>query len=347
MAHPDELTVSATELEAFTAALFEKVGVPRADARTVAGVLTATDLRGVFSHGTRMAPQYLQHLLDGHMKAQPQPRVERETAAMALIDADRGVGHLAAHDAMTRAIDKARRVGVGMVNVRHSHHLGAASIYAMMGLEDGVIGFVTTNTGGASVAPYGGRGGALANHPVAWAFPTRRPFPLVIDMAVGVSAWQRVETMRIYGQKLPPDWCLDKQGQPTEDPANAWLMLPAGGTRGYGLALVAGMLTGALSGGQVASRRPRYDPTCDSEHSFLAIAIDHFVPRDQFLDEVDEAIAACQRTPPMPGFDRVCVPGEIEWEKEQKWRAGGIPLHREHLARLARMAERLGVATCW
>jgi ureidoglycolate dehydrogenase (NAD+) len=169
----------------------------------------------------------------------------------------------------------------------------------------------------------------------------------VVDIAVGVSAWQRVETMRIYGQKLPPGWCLDKEGKPTDDPAQAWIMSLAGGTRGYGLALVAAILTGALSGGQLPSQRARYDPKCDSEHSLLAIAIDHFVPRDQFLDEVQEAIDACQRTPPLEGFDRVRLPGELEWEREEKWRVQGIPLHRAHLDKLARIAERLEVGTFW
>jgi ureidoglycolate dehydrogenase (NAD+) len=289
----------------------------------------------------------VQHLLDGHMNPRPRPRVERETAAMALVDADRGVGHLAAMDGMRRAIDKAKQVGVAMVNVRRSHHLGAASIYALEAMKRGMIGFVTTNTGGPSVAPYGGRAGVLGNPPLAWAIPSRQAFPIVVDIAVGVSAWQRVETMRIYGQKLPPEWCLDKEGHPTDDPAKAWTMFAAGGTRGYGLGVVAGILTGALSGGQLPSQRPRYDPTCDSEHSLLAISIEHFVAMNQFLDEVDEVIAACHRTPPLAGFDRVRLPGELEWEKEQKWRSDGIPLHREHLNKLAKIAERLDVATFW
>jgi LDH2 family malate/lactate/ureidoglycolate dehydrogenase len=66
---------------------------------------------------------------------------------------------------------------------------------------------------------------------LAWAFPTREGFPIVIDTAAGVAAWQRIETMRIYGQKLPADWCLDKAGNPTDDPAKAFIMFPAGGTR--------------------------------------------------------------------------------------------------------------------
>jgi L-2-hydroxycarboxylate dehydrogenase (NAD+) len=345
--HPDEILIQPGPFRAFVSRCFQKTGVSPTDADAVADVLVRTDLRGIFSHGTRLAPNYMQHLLDGHMNPSPKVRVDRETPAMALVDADRGIGHLAALDGMRRAIEKASQVGVGMVNVRRSHHFGAASIYAMMALDRGMIGFATTNTGGPSVAPYGGRVGALANHPLAWAFPTRGPFPIVVDMAVGVAAWQRVETMRIYGQKLPPGWCLDKDGNETDDPAKAWTMFPAGGTRGYGIALVSGLLTGALSGGQFASRRHRYDPSNDSEHSFTAISIDHFVPREQFLDEVQEAIAACQRTPPLSDFDRVRLPGELEWEKEQKWSASGIPLHRDHLNKLAAIAQKLDVAICW
>ena len=345
--NPDEILIRPEALRTFTSELFQKAGLPTSDSETAAEVLVATDLRGIFSHGTRLAPNYLKHILDGHMKTQPQPKVERETPAMALVDADRGLGHLAARDGMQRAIEKASQVGIGMVNVRRSHHLGAASIYAMQALSHGMIGFTTTNTGGPSVAPYGGRGAALANHPLAWAFPSRQQFPIVIDTAVGVAAWQRVETMRIYGQKLPANWCLDKDGNPTDDPAQAFIMFPAGGTRGAGLAIAAGLLAGALSGGQVPSRRPRYDAACDSEHTFTAISIEHFVPREQFFDEVDEMIAACHRTPPQSGFERVCLPGELEWQREQQWSEQGIPLHREHLDQLAEMASRLGVSVFW
>lgn len=342
----DEIAIAPSALQSFVARLFQQAGVPESDAATVASILTRTDQRGIFSHGTRLAPNYLQHLIDGHMNPHPSARIVRETPAMAVVDADRGIGHLAAQDAMQLAVEKAQQVGVAIVNVRRSHHLGAASIYAMQALDAGCIGFVTTNTGGPSVAPFGGRGGVLANHPVAWAFPTREPFPIVVDMAVGMAAWQRIETMRIYGQKLPPGWCLDKDGNETDDPAKAWTLFPAGGTRGYGLALVAGLLAGALSGGQFPSRRHRYDPANDSEHTFQAISIEHFLPREQFLHEVSEAIAACRRTPPAAGFDRVRLPGELEWEKSQAWQAG-IPLHRDHLARLAAMAEKMGVAIPW
>src|SRR2546426_3000645 len=119
--HPDEILIQPKPLCAFISQLFQKTGVPIVDADAVAGVLVATDLRGIFSHGTRLAPQYLQHLLDGYMNPRPQPRVERETAAMALIDADRGIGHLAAREGMRRAVEKAKQVGVAMVNVRRSH----------------------------------------------------------------------------------------------------------------------------------------------------------------------------------------------------------------------------------
>ncbi len=345
--HSDDIVVRANELRGLVRALFQKVGVPERDADTVAEILVGTDLRGVFSHGTRLAPQYVQHILDGHMQARPQPRVERETPAMAVIDADRGLGHLAARDAMQRAIDKARAVGVGMVSVRHSHHFGAASMYAIQAVAQGMIGFATTSTGGPSVAPYGGRAGAMANHPLAWAFPTPGPFPVVVDIAVGVAAWQRIETMRLYGRQLPPGWCLDREGNPTEDPAQAWIMFPAGGTRGYGLGLVAAVLGGILSGGESPSRRDRYNAATDSEHTLLALSVEHFVPRAQFLQEIGETVAACQRTPPLEGFDRVRVPGELEWENQTKWASQGIPLHREHLARLAGIAERIGVPVPW
>ena len=248
---------------------------------------------------------------------------------------------------MKVAIEKARHVGIGMVNVKGSHHCGAVSMYTMQAEEAGMIGFCTTNTGGASVAPYGGSGGALANNPLSWAFPSSGDFPIVIDMAAGVSAWQRIETMRIYGETLPQDWCWDKQGNPTTDPALGWVMRAAGATRGSGLAIAAALLTGALSGGEFPSRRERANPESPSEHTFLAINIETFVSSEQFHKEVDEAIRAIHATKPDAGFDEVLVPGELEWRRETAWTNDGIPLHKDHLQMLATAAADLGVATVW
>ena len=343
----DEIVIHPDPLRTFTRQLFQQVGVPSDDATATARVLVETDLRGIHSHGTRAAPRYVQSILEGKMKAQPSMRIENETPAIAVIDADRGLGHVAALYAMSLAIEKAGKVGTGTIAVKRSHHLGAASIYAMMALEHEMIGFATTSTGGPSVAPYGGRGAALANHPLAWAFPTQAEFPIIVDMAVGVSSWGKVETAKIYGEKLTPGWCMDKDGNPTLDPAAAWTMFPAGGTRGYSLSLVAGIMGGLLAGGQFPSRRDRLDPAFDSEHLLTAVSIEHFGPLERYFEEIGEAMAACQGVETLEGFDRVYLPGELEWEKQHRWQEQGMPLHREHLRRLAEIAKRVGVDIFW
>ncbi len=345
--HPDEVLVGRQDLTRFVGQLFQARGLSAKDADDQAAILVRTDVRGIFSHGTRMAPKYLDAIRDGHIKANPQPKTERETAAMALIDAGRGIGHLAARDAMNVAIEKARQVGVAMVNVKGSHHCGAVSMYTLQAQEAGMIGFATTNTGGASVAPYGGRTGALANNPVSWAFPSEGDFPIVIDMAAGVSAWQRIETMRIYGETLPDDWCWDKEGNPTTDPALGFTMRAAGGTRGSGLALAAALLTGALSGGDFPSRRERANPVADSEHTFLAVSVEHFVDMPHFYGEVAESIRALHATKPEQGFTEVLAPGELEWRRETAWSKDGLPLHKDHLQILAAAADPLNVPVVW
>ena len=166
-------------------------------------------------------------------------------------------------------------------------------------------------------------------------------------MAAGVSAWQRIETMRIYGETLPEDWCWDKEGNPTTDPGLGFVMRAAGATRGSGLAIAAALLTGALSGGDFPSRRERADPKQPSEHTFLAVSIEHFTSIEQFHAEVDEAIRAIHATKPDAGFDEVLAPGELEWRRETAWTKDGIPLHKDHLQLLADAAEKLGVDVVW
>ena len=75
-----------------------------------------------------------------------------ETPAMAVLDGGRAIGHVAATKGMQLAIAKAREVGTGTVAVKNGQHFGAASVYALMAIEAGMIGYCTTSTAGATVA---------------------------------------------------------------------------------------------------------------------------------------------------------------------------------------------------
>ena len=115
-----------------------------------------------------------------------------------------------------------------------------------MAASQQMVGFSTTNTGGrVYCCRRGGAEAVVANNAMSYALPTGDRHPIVLDMACGVSAWGKIGTLRMYGKPIPEGWLIDDTGQPTSDPSKGRFLAPAAGPRGYGLALIMGILAGA------------------------------------------------------------------------------------------------------
>ncbi len=147
------IRVNHEKLIRFVSRSFEKLRVPAGKLRSQPGVLVASDLRGVDTHGVirfNAHAWYVKWLRDGAMTAKPNIRVVTETAATALLDADNGMGFVAGHRAMELAIKKAKESGVGIVTVRNSRHYGMSAYYSMLALPHDMIGIAMTNAQPAS-----------------------------------------------------------------------------------------------------------------------------------------------------------------------------------------------------
>src|SRR5580693_5251001 len=296
-----ELIVPADALEALMVRMLRAKGMFEAEARIGAARLIEADLRGIHSHGSRALWKYLEGMDNGGIDPRAQIIVERETPAIAVLNGGKGLGHVAATKAMKMAIDKARTVGTGTVAVRQGQHYGAAAVYALMAVEAGMIGFATTSTGMATVAAYGSQKPATANNALAWGVPTRSGAPFVLDMACGVSAWGKVESLRMYGRKVPAGWALDADGNPTDDPHAAKTLLPFAGARGYGMAFLSSVLAGCLVGGRMPLHKSKNVAADGSEHFFYAIDIAQFVDLETFYEELESTMSDVRALPPDEG----------------------------------------------
>src|SRR5438270_3549112 len=165
-------TIGWAELVEFAAEAFAATGVPPQDARKAADALVDADLHGTVTHGLKNLHGYVAALLDGRMNPRPNMRDVGGALAARIISADNGLGHVAGHVGMERAIELAREYGVGTVFVRDSNHYGASGYWARLPLRHNMIGFAFT-TATARVAPWGGREGIVGNNPPAWAVPSR------------------------------------------------------------------------------------------------------------------------------------------------------------------------------
>lgn len=351
----DLVRVPEVTLRETVVSIFEKMGVPRDDCRLAADVLVTADLRGVESHGvSNILRGYVQGYQQGRTNPRPQWRILRESPSTTSIDCDAGLGIIIAPKAMEIAIEKAKKVGMGMVTMLNGRHLGMASYYAMLALKHDMIGLCMTSCP-PGVLPTFGAEPRLGTNPIALAAPADKEVPFVYDAATAVCATNKLALARRSGIKLPPGWLADANGTPimkevdppTEGPGQSRMfMLPLGSTRelgshkGYGLACVVDILSGILTGGGYGAnlRRPNFN------HCVAAYNIEAFMDTAQFKRTMDEWLQMLKSTKPAPGHDRVLYPGLPEAECEVENRAKGIPLHPEVVGWFNSICSELSIA---
>jgi ureidoglycolate dehydrogenase (NAD+) len=342
-----ERLIPAEALREFVRQLLVKNRMFPADAEIAADRMTEADLRGLVSHGSRALERYLPSMEMCNIDPRAQMLTESETPAAAVLNGGQGLGHVAATKGMQLAIAKAKEVGTGTVVVKKSHHYGACGVYALLAAVEGLIGYTTTTAGLPNVIVPGSTGGGETNHGLAWACPNPAGPPIVLDMAVAECSWGKLQTLAEYGLPIPAHWAWDESRTPTTDPHQAKWLMPAAGPRGFGLAFFSSLLTSGLSGARLAIERTRAPDVEGGEHFFYAIDPDKFVERAQLEQRLQAAVEKIRALPPADGFDRVTLPGELEAEQAERALSEGIPLHREHVATLEKLAQQHRVEIPW
>jgi L-2-hydroxycarboxylate dehydrogenase (NAD+) len=336
-------------LRYFIASAFETVGMPAQDARTVAGLMAEADLQGSDGHGVIRLPQYVKRIRAGGINLHPDIRVVSERAGMALLNGDNAMGHLVMKRAAELAVQKARVAGVAWVGAQWSNHAGPASLYARMALAHDMIGLYFAVGNANHLPPWGGLDMLLSTNPIAAAFPTHEEPPVVLDMATTVAAYGKVKAKAARGEMMPEGWMIDREGKPLTDPrrANEGFLLPIGGYKGYGLALVVGLLAGTLN--QAAMGKDVIDFNRDAASATntgqAIVAIDPAAFGDvaQFKAAVDTLIRDLRASERMPGVDRIRMPGEQSHARSVEQRKEGIAIAASLMQTLDRLAEELEI----
>jgi LDH2 family malate/lactate/ureidoglycolate dehydrogenase len=346
-AHP---RVRVDALRAFIAAALRALGLPEADANAVGALMAEADLQGSDGHGViRLAP-YAKRIRAGGINLRPTIRVVAERAATALVDGDNGMGHLVMRRAAEIAVEKARACGIGWVGSRLSNHAGPASLYARMPLAHGMIGLYFAVGNANHLPPWGGVEMLLSTNPIAAALPTAEEPPIVLDMATTVAAYGKVKALAQRGESMPEGWMIDRQGRPLTDPRRAeeGFLLPIGGYKGYGLALLVGMLAGTLNG--AAMGRDVIDFNKDARsvtntgQTIVAIDPAAFGDPQVFRAQADRLIRDLRTSARMPGTARIWLPGEQSHERRIAYARDGIPLPPSLWATLDGVADELAIA---
>jgi L-2-hydroxycarboxylate dehydrogenase (NAD+) len=346
---PIDRRLQSTVLEAFVARVLTTVGLPASDAEQVARLMILADLRGSDGHGIFRIPQYVRRIRAGGMNVRPNIRVTQETEATALVDGNNGMGHLVMQFAAKVAIEKAQRVGVAWVGAHHSNHAGPAALYAMMPLEHDMIGIYLAVGSANHMPPWGGIELLLSTNPIAFAVPALEEPPIVLDIATSVTAYGKVKTKAQRGEPMPEGWMIDALGRSLTDPRRAeeGFLLPIGGYKGYGLALVFGLLAGTLNSGALGRdvidfNKDDKTPT-NTGQAIVALDVSRFSPVETFKRNVDQVIREMRNSKKMSGVERIRLPGEQSHATWLERSAAGIPMNDTLFQDLQRLASDLGI----
>jgi L-2-hydroxycarboxylate dehydrogenase (NAD+) len=342
--------VAAADLQAFIANAFKAVDISTREAADIAEMMVRADLNGADGHGVFRLPQYIRRIKGGAVNIKPNIHIEREAAGMALIDGDNGMGHLVMRFATERAIEKAKTAGVAWVGVKWSNHAGPASLYAAMPMAHDMIGLYLAVGNANHLAAWGGLDMLLSTNPIAVGVPAGEEAPIVLDMATTVAAYGKVKTAAQRGETMPEGWMIDRMGKSLTDPKRAGegLLLPIGGYKGYGLALVFGLLAGTLNGAAMGRDVVDFNnddtsPT-NTGHVIVAIDIKMFRPLAEFKASVDQLVRDIRNSKRLPGVDAIRLPGEQSHAKRAERTKSGIPLPAPLRDGLDKLAGELGIA---
>jgi L-2-hydroxycarboxylate dehydrogenase (NAD+) len=347
-------TVTFDRLKAFIGEALARLGLPDQDAMTVARLMAEADLQGSDGHGVSRLPQYARRIKAGGFNVRPDIRVVREHASTALVNGDNGMGHLVMKRAAEIAIEKARITGIAWVNSQFSNHAGPASLYATMPLAHDMIGLYFAVGNANHLPPWGGLDMLLSTNPIAAAIPAGEEKPIVLDMATTVAAYGKVKTKALRGEMMPVGWMIDRAGKPLTDPkrADEGMLLPLGGMeagyKGYGLAMIIGLLAGTLGGAAMGKEVIDFnhddDSVTNTGQAIAAINIAAFGDVATFKAAVDTLVRDFRGSERIPGVDRILVPGERSQKTREARTRDGIPIAPALMRGLDQVADELGIA---
>ncbi|PFG39414.1 malate dehydrogenase (NAD) /L-sulfolactate dehydrogenase [Georgenia soli] len=333
------------DLIGFGSAALAAVGVPQAHAQLTSRSLVAADSRGISSHGLLRLPLYIEAIRAGGINATPTLTWSAGSAAVAVLDADGALGQVAMSAAVDRVAALASQSGVGAVAVQNSTHYGAGAYWSDRLVAEGMIGIVTSTTG-PTVTPFGGSQKLLGTNPLTVAAPSVGAVPLTLDMATSNGAYGKVVAARNEGTEIPAGWAVDKDGRPTVDPAAALAgaLLPFGGVKGSGLAVLLEALSASLTEAAFAFETEdiwvNRSSRMNTGHLVLALDTAAFTGRDH----TERRVAHLQqriRGSAGPGQSAL-APGDAERATAAR-HEGHVPLAPTTVELLDELAQSLGL----
>ena len=312
--------VQAPVLAAFVQDCFLAVGMSAEHAGQMAGWLTANDLRGVLSHGTRQTVAYVRHFQRKDLNVAPNVRVVSETAVTATVDGDGGLGYFPSHVAANLAVRKAKGHGVANVTTRNHGHFGAAGLWSRIIVSADLVAYVTSGHQ-LLMEPGAPHRHAAGGSPMSFAAPAGEEPPIIADFGAVHDLYD---------------------GEPHVQAIE--MLAPSATYRSIGLGSFCQILGGFLCGVPAAPERAQREWPGANQGSFMtAHDVSHYMPLEDFKREVDDYIRQVRQLEPIANQSDTEVAGGMEAKRERLWREEGVPVGPEHAKALQELGQELGV----
>lgn len=339
------------DAQAFISKALQSVQVPLADANLVAELMVKSDLVGADGHGIFRLPAYLKRIRAGGINLSPNIHIEREQGATALINGDNALGHLVMNKAVDLAIEKVKQHSVCWIGSHYGNHSGAASVYVRKLAEQGYIGIYMAVGNANHMAPWGGIDLLLSTNPIAIAVPAGDHPIVLLDIATTVAAYGKVKVAAQKGEPIPEGWMIDRQGSPITDPqkSSEGSLLPIGGYKGYGLAVMIGLLAGALNNAAVGKGtidfNAHHDLITNTGQTIIAVDPSAFGDKEAFIERVITLVNDLKSSSKLPGVNEIRVPGDGAAKVMAERMRLGIPVAPELLEALNACAKECGMTS--
>ncbi|TVY07947.1 Ldh family oxidoreductase [Paenibacillus cremeus] len=344
----EEIRIAKETLEQYVCDIFQAAGLDKEQSSIISRHLVLANLRGVDSHGINRVDIYTKRL-DLGIEGPTVVKAQKESASSMLIDGSGGLGIILATKGIEIAVNKAKETGLAVVGIKNSSHCGMLADYTHYAAQNDCIAIATTNAP-SSMAPWGGKKGYFGTNPFSYGIPAGEEQDIIFDMATSVVARGKITLARKNNQQIPLGWAITKEGKSTTDPNEALdggLVLPVGGPKGYGLAflvdVVSGLLTGAAFGPHIGSLYNDLDRNQNVGQFFFVMRADLFEPLQEFKSRVDQMIREIRQIPLAEGFERIYLPGELEFAQAAERERRGIPFTEKVVQELENVGRRYGL----
>ena len=309
------------KLRALLIKIFEKHGLIKEHAIISSNALINAELVGAYGHGLSRLKMYCDRINKKVINSKPKIKVKKISQSISHVDANNSIGFVAADIAIKKAIDNARKTGIGLVAVKNSGHYGLSGYYAEQAVKKNLITMIYTNAPPA-VAPHGALKSLFGTNPICFGTPTGSKIPFILDTSISMINRGKIRVAARNKQKIPQGVALDKHGNLTTDAQKALegVQLPIAGFRGSGLAWMVDILSGVLTGGNHAGKvkDPFDDFTGPQNIGHLFITFKSNLFQKNYDQRIKENIKIIKKLPKIKGVKEIVYPGQNKYERFKK-----------------------------